>query len=184
MEKSNLVPFIRQNLDILFVGLNPAKGSSDNRHYFSVNQAFWNQLFDAGLITKKIDKLKADRIVFGSNDINFRGWSFGITDLITEVAESDSRKIDPTEDDCRRLEREISQYQPKTVILLHGKVTKTFMPYLGVKPVRANHGQIGQIIDNCPTMFYSIAFPHGNNIPSIKKVEKYKAVKNYLIEKK
>ncbi len=32
MEKSKLVPFLRPNLDILFVGLNPAKGSSDNGH--------------------------------------------------------------------------------------------------------------------------------------------------------
>jgi G:T/U-mismatch repair DNA glycosylase len=181
MEKSNLVPFIRHDLDILFAGLNPAKGSSDNRHYFSVNQAFWNQLYDAGLIKKEVDQLEADEIVFGSNDINFCGWSFGITDLITEVAESNSRVIEPSERDCQRLEREIRKYKPKTVILLHGKVTKTFLAYLGIKPIRANHGQIGQIIKNCPTLFYSIAFPHRNNIPSIKKVEKYKVVKNFLL---
>lgn len=60
MEKSKLVPFVRENLDILFVGLNPAKGSSYNCHYFSVNQAFWNQLYDAGLITARIDKASAD----------------------------------------------------------------------------------------------------------------------------
>jgi len=183
MDKSNLIPFTRENLEILFVGLNPAKGSSDNRHYFSVNQAFWNQLYGSGLITEKVDKLVADELVFGSNAINFRGWTYGITDLITEVAESDSRKIEPTEDDCRRLEKDIIKYNPKTAILLHGKVTKTFLPYLGIKPVRANHSQIGQIIENCPTMFYSIAFPHGNNIPSIEKVENYKEVKDYLLKR-
>jgi hypothetical protein len=146
-----------------------------------VNQAFWNQLYNAGLIKKQIDKLVADWLVFRSNSINYRGWSFGITDLITEVAESDSRKIKPTEEDCRRLEREIRQYQPKTAILLHGKVTRIFLPYLELKPVRANHGQIGKIIENCSTMFYSIAFPHGNNIPSKEKVKKYQEVKNYLV---
>lgn len=41
--------------DILFVGLNPAKGSSDNLHYFSINQAFWNRLYDAGLIIARVD---------------------------------------------------------------------------------------------------------------------------------
>jgi len=181
MKQSTLSPFIRYNLEILFIGLNPAKGSSDNRHYFSVNQSFWNQLFDAGLISKKVDKLVADELVFGSNAINYLGWSYGVTDLITEIAESDSRKIEPTDQDCKRLERDIRKYKPKTAILLHGKVTKTFLPYLGIKPVRANYGRIGQIIENCPTMFYSIAFPHGNNIPSIKKVEKYKEVKDYLL---
>jgi hypothetical protein len=182
MDKSNLIPFTRQNLEILFIGLNPAKGSSDNRHYFSVNQAFWNQLNDAGLITERVNKLVADNIVFGGNDINYRGWSYGITDLITEVAESDSGKIKPTVEDCRRLEREIRKYKPRTAILLHGKVTNTFLPYFGIKPVRANHGQIGKILENCHTMFYSIAFPHGNNIPTKEKVEKYRAVKNYLLK--
>ena len=183
MEKSKLVPFIRHNLDILFIGLNPAKGSSENGHYFSVNPAFWNQLYIAGLITKRVDKLIADNIVFGSNVINLNGWEYGITDLITEVAESDSRKIKPTNDDCRRLEKEIRKYRPKATILLHGKVTKTFLPYLGNNPVRANHGQIGKIMVNCPTMFYSIAFPHGNNVPSADKVKKYKEVKYYLLKK-
>ena len=164
MEKSNLVPLIRQNLQILFVDLNPAKGSSDNRHYFFVNQAFWNQLYDAGLITEKVDKLVADETVFGSNEINYCGWEYGITDLITEVAESESRKIKPSVDDCRRLKKQIQKFQPKVAILIHGKVTKTFLPYIGGSALPANYGPIGKVIDNCPTMFYSIAFPHGNNI--------------------
>jgi G:T/U-mismatch repair DNA glycosylase len=92
VEQSTLVPFARENLDILLVGLNPAKGSSRNRHYFSVNQAFWNQLYDAGLITTHIDKSRADEIVFGSTHINFQGWWYGITDLITDMTESDSKK--------------------------------------------------------------------------------------------
>ena len=135
------------------------------------------------MITEKVDKFIADEIVFGGNAINFKGWDYGITDLITEVAESDSRKIKPTKEDCRRLERDIRKHQPKTTILLHGKVTKTFLPYLGIKPVCANHGQIGKIMINCPTMLYSIAFPHGNNIPSKEKVSKYNTVKYYLLKK-
>jgi hypothetical protein len=71
MEQSSLVPFVRKNLDILFVGLNPAEGSSRNGHYFSVNQAFWNQLYEAGLITKFADKLNADNLIFGSNKYNY-----------------------------------------------------------------------------------------------------------------
>lgn len=180
MAESELIPFIRHHLSILFVGLNPAKGSSNNRHYFSVNQAFWNQLFEAGLIIERVDKLVADEIVFGTNRINFRGWFYGITDLITEIAESDSRKIIPSEEDCRRLEMEIQKFQPEVAILLHGKVTRNFLPYLKEPSVPANYGLIGQVIDNCPTMFFSIAFPHGNNIPSIDKVRKYQAIKDYL----
>ncbi|MFT6210117.1 MAG: hypothetical protein ACJATE_000723, partial [Bacteroidia bacterium] len=88
MEEARLIPFLRNDLDILFVGLNPAKGSNDNRHYFSVNQAFWNQLFEAELITQPVNKQIADDIVFGGNNLNFDNWEYGITDLVTEYAES------------------------------------------------------------------------------------------------
>jgi G:T/U-mismatch repair DNA glycosylase len=131
MEKSNLVPFIRNNLHILFIGLNPAKGSSDNRHYFSVNQAFWNQLYDSGLISTKVNKLIADEIVFGSNAINFNSWNYGITDLVTEYAESDSGKIKPEVTDCERLKATILKFAPKVAILIHKKVTRNFLAYLG-----------------------------------------------------
>ena len=95
MNSSTLQPFIRKNLGILFVGLNPSIGSSEKVHYFSVKQSLWNQLYQTGLIISSIDKAYADEVVFGSTKINFHGWSYGITDLVTEIAESDSRKIKP-----------------------------------------------------------------------------------------
>lgn len=84
MKESRLKPFIHSGLDILFVGLNPARGSSQNGHYFSVNASFWNQLNEAGLITEFIDKGIADEIVFGSTCININEYQYGITDLVQE----------------------------------------------------------------------------------------------------
>ena len=184
MENSNLVPFVRDNMDILFVGLNPAIGSSRNRRYFSVNQAIWNQLHDSGLIMSRVDKSVADEIVFGTTDINFRGWSYGITDLITAVAESDSRKIKPTRQDCEDLYALIKKLSPKVAILLHGKVLKHFLTFLGHSVPSANSGKIGMLIKDCPTMFFNIAFPHGNGILSVNKIIQYQAVKTYLLELK
>ena len=181
MEKSSLIPFLLEGLDILFIGLNPAKGSSRNRHYFSVNQAFWNQLYRAGLITNYVDKMYADVIVFGSNDINYTYWSFGITDLITEIAESDSRKIKPTVQDCIRLEKMIGQYEPKTAVLLHGTVVKSFFRYLNRPIPPTNAGYLGRILPDCTTDFFTIAFPHGNTIRSDEKISKYVELKNHLI---
>lgn len=129
MEQSTLVPFVRKNLDILFVGLNPAKGSSRNRHYFSVNQAFWNQLYDAGLITTRVDKANADEIIFGSTNKNFQNWAYGVTDLVTNLAESNSSKIKPTHQNCEKLRDTIYNFAPKTVILLHGKVLDKFLSF-------------------------------------------------------
>lgn len=181
MDQSTLIPFVRKNLDILFVGLNPAKGSSQNRHYFSVNQSFWDQLFKSGLLIIPVDKSNADEKIFGNTDFNFQGWSYGITDLIPKFAESDSKKIKPKLSDCENLAVLIHDISPKVVILLHRKVVKYFLDYVNSPLPSTNHGQIGNIIPGCTTMFFYIAFPHANSIPSIAKVENYKQVKQYLI---
>jgi hypothetical protein len=180
MEKSNLVPFVRENLDILFVGLNPAKGSSRQKHYFSVNQSFWNQLHESGLITSPVDKSSADEIIFGSTTHNFHNWSFGITDLVTEIAESDSSQIKPTIRDCEILSGLIQKFAPKVAILLHRKVLEHFLPFVGHALPPTNSGQLGTIIANCPTVFFDIAFPHGNAIPGREKVKHYQSVTRYL----
>jgi hypothetical protein len=182
MEKSHLVPFVRENLDILFVGLNPAKGSSRNRHYFSVNQALWNQLYDAGLITCRVDKSNADEIVFGRTDKNFQDWSYGVTDLITTIAESNSGRVKPTQEDCEALQSLIKKLSPKVVILLHGKVLDSFLAFLGCAIPGSNSGKLGMLMKDSSTMFFNIAFPHGNAISSEDKIVHYQTVRRYLLE--
>lgn len=180
MKPSTLIPFLRHNLDILFVGLNPAGGSSDRGHYFSVNQSLWNQLYDSGLITERIDKSEADVTVFGSTLINRNNWSYGITDLLPHIAESNSRVIKPSTQDCSRLKSEIVKYRPKTVILLHGKVLDSFLGYLGLDVPGANTGKLDRLIDGSESMFFNIAFPHGNGISSAEKVNRYREVIEFL----
>ncbi len=183
MGQSNLNPFLREGLDIIFVGLNPAKGSSDKRHYFSVNQAFWNQLFDSGLISARVDKNYADEVVFGTSEINYCNWSYGITDLITSIAESNSNLISVSEDDCNRLSDLICAFKPRAVILLHQKVVKHFLESLKMDVPKANVGQLGNLIDGCNSMFFAIGFPHGNTIPSKDKVDNYIQVKEFLLNR-
>lgn len=180
MKKSNLKPFLRNNLDILFVGLNPATGSSKNKHYYSVYQSFWNQLYTSGLITKNIDKSIADNIIFGTNILNYNNWNYGITDLIIEIAESNSTKVKPKLDDLVRLKKTITKYKPKTVVILHNKVLKKFLKYLGFSAPHSNSGELGKLINNCETNFFNIAFPHNNSISSQEKVKKYLELKKYL----
>lgn len=144
MEESRLQPFLRKDLDILFIGLNPAGGSSRQGHYFSVNKAFWNQLREAEMITlDSIDKLTADELVFGGTDFNAHGWAYGITDLVTEIAESYSGLIKPGWAECERLERVIREVQPRAAILLHGKVVQRMLDYLGMDAAPANSGMLG-----------------------------------------
>jgi G:T/U-mismatch repair DNA glycosylase len=181
MEKSNLIPFLRRGLDILFIGLNPALGSSRNKQYFSVVQSFWDQLYRSGLITQYVDKSIADELIFGLTDYNFNNWNFGITDLVTSVAESNSRKVEPTHNDTQNLKRTIEDYSPRVVIILHGKVLKKFLEYIGIPVPESNSGYMGNILAGHPTVFYNIAFPHGNTITSSEKIERYREVKEYLL---
>ena len=131
-----------------------------------------------------VDKENADTIVFGSTDKNFLGWSYGITDLVTSIAESNSSKIKPTRQDCEILREAIRKFAPITVILLHRKVLDKFLPFLGYSVPESNSGQIGKLISNCPSMFFNIAFPHGNTITSAEKIEQYKVVKQYISQVK
>lgn len=179
VERSTLKPFLRMGLDILFVGLNPARGSSRKGHYFSVNAAFWNQLLEAGLICEPVDKNVADDIVFGSTQINRNGWNYGITDLVTSYAESDSRIIQATTEDCSRLVGDIRKYQPRVVILLHGKVLDSVGKFLRI-PMKGQFGQLGRLIQDAPSQFFSVPFPHGNAIPAAYKVQIYRRVIEFL----
>jgi len=184
MERSNLKPFIRKNLDILYIGLNPALGSSRNRHYFSVNQAFWNQLYESGLIREQVDKSDADTKIFGSPKYNFNNWNYGITDLVDSVAESRSAKIKPNSSDCQKLVDLIKENCPLVAILLHSTASKSLMTFLGKPAQKSNSGFIGKLIEHCDTAFFDIAFPHGNTITSSEKIKRYIEVKDYLLKLK
>ena len=174
-----LYPFVRPGLDMLIVGLNPGGTSSQKGHYFSSNSALWNQLYDSGLITRPVDKNVADDLVFGSSKINANGWEYGITDLVNYYAESDSRKVNPTRENCKDLMQTILKYKPRVVVLLHCKIIKHFVKdFLGKEDVE--YGNLGQLIDGSDTVFFNVPFPSGNAITSEVKVELYKQIKETL----
>src|SRR5690242_16545855 len=115
----------------------------------------------SGLIISPVDKSHADEIIFGGTSHNFHGWSFGITDLVTEIAESDSHQIKPSVKDCQVLSDLIKKLSPKVAMLLHRKVVEYLLLFVGYSLPHPNSSQVGAIIANCPTMFFNIAFPHG-----------------------
>ena len=175
-----LYPIVKHGLDILFVGLNPGGTSSQKGHYFSTNPALWNQLYASGLITRPVNMNDADEHVFRSSRINANGWKYGITDLVNYHAESDSRKVRPSDHNCEVLVQTIIRCKPKVVVLLHNKVIKHFVKkYLRKKDV-VEYGNLGKLIDGCDTVFFNVPFPHGNAITTETKVELYKQIKETL----
>lgn len=184
MENIKLKPFVRKDLDILFIGLNPAVISNQKGHYFSVKQSLWNQLYRSGLIKKEVNKENADELIFGDTAFNAEQMNYGITDLVTHIANSNSNEVEPTEDDCIRLKKDILTYKPRVAIILHSKVLKKFVfKHLGINKCKSNSGNMGKLIKGCDTIFYNIAFPHGNAISDEDKIKRYKEVKDLISER-
>jgi hypothetical protein len=116
MAHANLVPYLRHNLDVLYVGLNPPEQSNDNHHYFSGNQSrFFHLLYLSGLIVRPVDKARADEIVFGGNSINFRGAQYGVVDLVRYHVQTDSRRMRPTSKHVDALLADIRHFNPALV---------------------------------------------------------------------
>ena len=94
MKKVNLREYIHPKMDILFVALNAPEISNSNAHWFSRNLNFWDILFDAGLITSRIeDSLKGDETIFGNQTKNYNNKIFGVTDLVRDIVQTNSSGV-------------------------------------------------------------------------------------------
>lgn len=176
MESVNLEPILRDNMAILFVPLNPPPISNSNGHYFSRVRAFWDILYDSGLIVRRIeDLMKADDLVFKDNRINLNGFTYGISDLV-RVIQSDSTIVRPTPEDVERIMQYVEEYQPRIVCLMHSKVRKAFIQK-GVISERYRYGNVGEYRDS---KIHSVPFPTGSNIPKEEIIGHYKALRDFL----
>ena len=69
-----LPDYLRKNLDIVFVGLNPGLYSAEVGHYFAnkVNR-FWEALSASGLVPDPVGP---------EDDARLMGWGIGLTDIV------------------------------------------------------------------------------------------------------
>lgn len=169
--------YLKPNLDLLFVALNPPFQSNNNGHYFSGKQSlFYNQLYQSGLITTEVDKTIADDLVFGSNKVNYKRLRFGIVDLKPHIVETDSNKIKVTKEDIEILIKKINENNPRVVCIIHSKVKKEIERILSEK---FDYGYWGKVLDN-DIDFYCNYFPNGNNISSKQKISIYEQIRKVL----
>ena len=182
MTEAKLNPFIRKNLDVLFVALNPPYQSNNNEHYFSGKQSrFFHLLFLSGLITTNIDKSQADEKVFGDNFYNYKKSNFGVTDLIQHIVETNSSKVKAKREDVFSLCESIIENSPRFVCIIHSGVKKAFEKFpneliLG----KLFYGNCEKILKNCPSIFFYNYFPNGNNIPDEPKLKIFDELKCLL----
>lgn len=179
--------FMRPNLDVLFVGLNPATASAERQHYFSTTAHFWNRLYDSGLITRALRCRNfdgyADDLVFGQTTYNAHNWSYGITDLMRTVVETNSQKVKPTTEDCKAFCDSIRIFKPRVVVLMGGKVYDSIIKYCRLsRQVSNEYGNIGRLLAGCDTTFFYVPFPT-SRMNKIEMTRLYSLVRLYLEEK-
>lgn len=155
---------MRSNMDVLFVGLNPATASAERQHYFSTTGHFWYRLYDSGLITRALGCSNvdgyADELVFGQTTYNAHNWSYGITDLVRTVVETNSRNVKPTSEDCKAFCDNIRTFRPRTVVLMGGKVYDSFIRCCRLsRQVSNEYGNKGRLLAGCDTIFFYVPFP-------------------------
>jgi len=126
----NLKSFVRPNLDVLFVALNPAGQSHENGHYLSGSHSrFYKLLTQSGLLTEPVDRLVADEIVFGGTALNYQNRSSGVIDLVPDLVETNSRFVRTNREHASALLRQVRTCSPRFLCVIHRKVMRTLDRY-------------------------------------------------------
>jgi len=178
--RSHLRPFLRTELDILFVALNAPVQSHDNRHWFSGDQSrFFCLLGRSGLTIDEVPRQTADEIVFGSVERNYKRASFGVVDLVPDLVETKSSEVRPTLDHAKTLLNVIRGHTPRFVCVIHAKV-RYALNKSGLLVKTMVHGANGPLLKGCRAEFFMNYFPNGNNKPDALKIEVFKQLRDRL----
>lgn len=177
---AKLRPFLRPNLDLLFVGLNPPEQSNANGHYFSGERSrFFDLLYRSGLISTAVAKGHADEIVFGGTAVNYQQREYGVVDLAPNFVMTNSSKVRTNRHHVAALLQDIRIHLPGMVCILHGKVANALRRY-GSLTGPLDYGICGKVIPDCDAIVALNYFPNGNPIPDVCKLEIFGKIKDLL----
>lgn len=180
MAEVKLRPFLRPNLDVLFVALNPPDESNENGHYFSGrNSRFFDLLYRSRLITEDVPKLTADETVFGGTSINHKHAAFGVVDLVDGYVQTNSSRVRVQDSHVQLLIKRLRQFSPRFICLIHSKVRDVLGRHPDVKG-SLRYGICGQLLSQSQSVFVLNYFPNGNNISDKKKLEIFSALRKLL----
>lgn len=103
-----LPDYLRDNLDILFVGLNPGLYSAQVGHYFAYkHNRFWSALSASGLIPETVGP---------EEDARLLEWGIGLTDVVKRPTRGiQELKRAEFQRGARALREKIVRYQPRIV---------------------------------------------------------------------
>ncbi len=132
-----LPDYLRMDLDILSVGLNPSVNSVRGGFYFATPQnRFWRALNDSGIISVQLEPSKE------SMDVLYNQYAIGFTDVVkrptpglSDLSAADFKIWAPI------LRDKIVEYRPR-ITWFHGKVAfEKFLRYGEKKPAQVSWGR-------------------------------------------
>ena len=115
--------YIRENLDVLFVGFNPSLRSSETGHHFAnPTNRFWTILYKAGI---------TDRKYTTTEDFKLLDIGYGLTNIVARPTRN-AQEITQEEYDLGRqeLKKKILLYKPRIVCFVGKGV---YQQYSGIK---------------------------------------------------
>jgi len=152
-----LKPLVKENLNVLFVGMNPCPYSAKVGKYFALNKSFWYQLYEAGILPKVIDSTQ------------ILNYNMGIMNLVDRPT---SRAFQITEEEWQkgveRLKEIIDKYTPK------------YLCFIGKLPYVKYSGKIKFDYGWQDEKHFVMIFPTLRNVPKSVKIKILKELKNKL----
>ena len=111
--------YIKENLDVLFVGFNPSIRSSETGHHFAnPTNRFWSILYKAGI---------TDRKYAPTEDYKLLDIGYGLTNIVTRPTRNAEEITQEEYDEGRQeLKKKITLYKPKIVCFVGKGVYQQF----------------------------------------------------------
>lgn len=114
-----LTDIIKENLNVLFCGINPGlKSASDGHHFSGRSNRFWKVLHLAGFTPYQIEAI---------NDINILDFEFGLTTAVARAtSRADQLSKKEFDDAIEIFKGKIKEFKPKYIAFLGKAAYKAF----------------------------------------------------------
>ncbi len=114
-----LTDIIKEDLTVLFCGINPGlKSASDGHHFSGRSNRFWKVLHQAGFTPNQIEAI---------NDIDILNLGYGLTTAVARAtSRADQLSKEEFNDSIEIFRKKIKQFQPKYIAFLGKAAYKAF----------------------------------------------------------
>ncbi len=114
-----LTDIIKENLNVLFCGINPGlKSASDGHHFSGRSNRFWKVLHQAGFTPYEIEAI---------NDVDILDFEFGLTTAVARAtSRADQLSKEEFDDSIEIFKDKIKQFKPKYIAFLGKAAYKAF----------------------------------------------------------